>query len=288
MKGIILAGGAGSRLSPATKVTCKQLLPIYDKPMIYYPLSTLMLMGIRDILIITTPKDIYRFKELLEDGSQLGINLSYKIQEKPKGLPDAFVVGKNFIKNDNVCLILGDNIIQGHGLPEKLFSAGLGNEGATIFGYRVNDPKPYGVVEFDENYNVVSLEEKPEIPKSNYAVIGIYIFDKNVSKYASSLSPSKRGETEITDLIKIYLGQKKLKVRLLGRGYTWLDTGSHDTMIEASEYVRTIEKRQGLKVAAIEEIAYDMGYITEEELRKLAEPLRASGYGEYLLDILRS
>ena len=289
MKGIILAGGAGTRLYPITKVICKQLLPIYDKPMIYYPLSILMLAKIKDILIISTPQDLPKFEVLLGDGSQLGLNFSYKIQDKPRGIADAFIVGEDFIDNDNVCLILGDNIFYGHGLPKYLFQAKNEVEqhgGATVFGYYVNDPERYGVVEFDENGNVLSIEEKPEKPKSNYAVTGLYFYDKDVVNIAKSIKPSWRGELEITDVNKEYLKKKNLRVKLLGRGFAWLDTGTHLSLIEASEFIATVEKRQGLKIACIEEIAYKNGWIDINQLKKLAEPLLKSGYGEYLLKIL--
>ncbi len=289
MKGIILAGGAGTRLYPITKVICKQLLPIYDKPMIYYPLSILMLAKIRDILIISTPQDLPKFEVLLGDGSQLGLNFSYKIQDKPRGIADAFIVGEEFIDNDSVCLILGDNIFYGHGLPEYLFQAKNEVEqygGATVFGYYVNDPERYGVVEFDENGNVLSIEEKPKEPKSNYAVTGLYFYDKDVVNIAKSIKPSWRGELEITDVNKEYLKKKNLRVKLLGRGFAWLDTGTHLSLIEASEFIATVEKRQGLKIACIEEIAYKNGWIDSNQLKKLAEPLLKSGYGEYLLKIL--
>lgn len=287
MKGIILAGGSGTRLAPATDVICKQLLPIYDKPMIYYPLSTLMLSGIREILIISTPRDLPRFVDLLGDGSRIGINLSYAVQEAPRGLADAFIVGEDFIGSDPVCLILGDNIFYGHGLPGILREAGGQKNGATIFGYYVKDPQRYGVVEFDGNGNVISIEEKPKHPKSNYAVIGIYFYDNNVVKIAKNLVPSQRGELEITDVNNIYLKQKKLKVRLFGRGVAWLDTGTHNSLVDATIFVKTIEDRQTLKIACIEEIAYNMGYIGKNQLEALARPLYKSGYGDYLLRILK-
>jgi glucose-1-phosphate thymidylyltransferase len=286
MKGIILAGGSGTRLYPITQIVCKQLLPVYDKPMIYYPLSTLMLAGIREILIISTPSDLPKIKDLLGDGSHLGLSLSYKVQEVPRGLADAFLVGKEFIGNDRVCLILGDNIFYGHGLTELLKDAKAHENGATVFGYYVVDPERYGVVDFDDKGNVLSIEEKPEKPKSNYAVVGLYFYDKEVVSIAEALKPSPRGELEITDLNNVYLQYKKLSVQLMGRGFAWLDTGTHASMIDAALYVKTIEDRQGLKIACIEEIAYLMGYINESQLCKVAEPLRKSGYGEYLLKIL--
>ena len=286
MKGIILAGGSGTRLFPITQVVCKQLLPVYDKPMIYYPLSTLMLAGIRDILIISTPSDLPKFKDLLGDGANLGLSLSYKIQESPRGLADAFIVGAEFIGKEKVCLILGDNLFYGHGLPEMLRDAVSQDKGATVFGYYVNDPERYGVVEFDKTGKVISIEEKPEKPKSNFAVVGLYFYDNDVIKIAKSLKPSPRGEIEITDVNKAYLEKGALKVKLMGRGFAWLDTGTHDSMVDASLYVKTIEDRQGLKIACIEEIAYKMGFINEDRLKKIAEPLMKSGYGEYLLKII--
>jgi len=286
MKGIILAGGAGTRLAPATEVICKQLLPVYDKPMIYYPLSTLMLTGIRDILIISTPRDLPRFRDLLGDGSRIGISLSYAVQESPRGLADAFIVGEDFIGKDSVCLILGDNIFYGQGLPAALKDAGEQKNGATIFGYYVKDPQRYGVVEFDGNGNVISIEEKPRHPKSNYAVIGIYFYDNKVVDIAKNLSPSPRGELEITDVNKVYLKRNQLSVKRFGRGVAWLDTGTHDSLADATVFVKTIEERQGLKIACIEEIAYNMGYIEKDHLRKIARPLCKSGYGDYLLRLL--
>jgi glucose-1-phosphate thymidylyltransferase len=286
MKGIILAGGQGTRLYPITHVVCKQLLPVYDKPMIYYPLSTLMLAGIKDILIISTPEDLPKIGNLLGDGSKLGLSLHYKVQEVPRGLADAFIVGEEFAGNDRVCLILGDNIFYGHGLPELMKEAASHEKGATVFGYYVSDPERYGVVDFDGSGKVLSIEEKPAKPKSNYAVVGLYFYDNTVVKKAKSLKPSKRGEIEITDLNNVYFMNNELRVKLMGRGFAWLDTGTHASMIEAAVYVKTIEDRQGLKIACIEEIAYQMGYIDEAQLRKVAEPLRKSGYGEYLLKIL--
>lgn len=284
-KGIILAGGSGTRLYPLTMVTSKQLLPIYDKPMIYYPLSTLMLAGIRDILIISTPQDLPNFEKLLGDGSRYGINLSYKIQESPDGLAQAFILGEEFIGNDNCAMILGDNIFHGNGLTNQLKKA-IENKGrATIFGYYVDDPERFGVAEFDENGQVISLEEKPDKPKSNYAVTGLYFYDNNVIKYAKNLRPSQRGELEITDLNKKYLEQGKLDVITLGRGYGWLDTGTIDSFFDASEYIRVIERRQGLKVACLEEISYKNGWISKEELLKSAELYGKSPYGQHLKNV---
>ena len=286
MKGIILAGGSGTRLYPITQVVCKQLLPVYDKPMIYYPLSTLMLAGIREILVISTPVDLPKFKELLGDGGSLGLSFSYKVQDTPRGLADAFIVGREFIGNDAVCMILGDNIFYGHALSGMLRNAASHDEGATVFGYYVNDPERYGVVEFDKNRKAVSIEEKPGKPKSNYAVVGLYFYDNDVVRIAKEIKPSARGEIEITDVNKTYLQNGRLRVELMGRGYAWLDTGTHQSMIDASVYVKTIEERQGLKIACIEEIAYKMGYIDAEQLCRVAEPLRKSGYGEYLLKVV--
>lgn len=284
-KGIILAGGSGTRLYPLTMVTSKQLMPIYDKPMIYYPLSTLMLAGIRDILIISTPQDLPNFEKLLGDGSRYGINLSYKIQESPDGLAQAFILGEEFIGNDNCAMILGDNIFHGNGLTNQLKKA-IENKGrATIFGYYVDDPERFGVAEFDENGQVISLEEKPDKPKSNYAVTGLYFYDNNVIKYAKNLRPSQRGELEITDLNKKYLEQGKLDVITLGRGYGWLDTGTIDSFFDASEYIRVIERRQGLKVACLEEISYKNGWISKEELLKSAELYGKSPYGQHLKNV---
>ncbi len=287
MKGIILAGGSGTRLYPVTKTICKQLLPIYDKPMIYYPLSVLMLAGIRDILIISTPEDLQRFEELFGSGEVLGLRLSYAVQTAPRGLADAFIVGEEFIGADSVCLILGDNIFYGVGLAKMLQRAAGNNGGGTVFGYYVNDPQRYGVVEFDHTGTVVSIEEKPKAPKSNYAVVGLYFYDNEVVEIAKNLKPSERGELEITDVNKEYLSRGKLRVELLGRGYAWLDTGTHDSLADATLFVKTIEDRQGLKIACIEEIAYRMGYIDAEALRRAAEELNKSGYGEYLLRIAR-
>jgi glucose-1-phosphate thymidylyltransferase len=286
MKGIILAGGSGTRLYPATQVVCKQLLPIYDKPMIHYPLSTLMLAGIREILLISTPADLPRFRELFGTGQQLGLKFSYAVQESPRGLADAFRVGSQFIGSDSVCLVLGDNIFYGHGLPEMLASAAAQNEGATVFGYFVNDPQRYGVVEFDGSFKVLSIEEKPAKPRSNYAVVGLYFYDNEVVRIARDLKPSRRGELEITDVNREYLEMGNLKCKLMGRGFAWLDTGTHASLVDATLFIKTIEDRQGLKIACIEEIAYQMGYIDARQLRKLAEPLCKSGYGEYLLRVI--
>ena len=286
MKGIILAGGAGTRLYPITQVVCKQLLPVYDKPMIHYPLSVLMLAGIREILIISTPEDTPRFRDLFGDGSNLGLSFSYAVQDAPRGLADAFRVGREFIGSDSVCLVLGDNIFYGHGLPEMLREAAAREEGATVFGYYVSDPERYGVVEFDGERRAVSIEEKPAKPRSSYAVAGLYFYDNSVVQIAHDLKPSARGELEITDVNRIYLEQKKLHVQLMGRGFAWLDTGTHASLVDATLFVRTIEERQGLKISCVEEIAYRMGYITGDDLRTLAEPLRKSGYGEYLLKVL--
>ena len=285
MKGIILAGGSGTRLYPITKSISKQLVPIYNKPMIYYPLSVLMLADIRDILIITTPEDQSMFMRLLGDGSQWGINLQYAIQPSPDGLAQAFLIGEEFIGNDSCCLILGDNIFFGHDFGKLLAQTAKNTNGATVFGYFVNDPERYGVVEFDENRKVISLEEKPKNPKSNYAVTGLYFYDNTVVSKAKSLKPSARGELEITDLNKLYLNEGSLDVKLLGRGIAWLDTGTHDSLLEASNYVSAIENRQGLMVACLEEIAYSKKYISREELLELAEPLKKNEYGQYLLKI---
>jgi glucose-1-phosphate thymidylyltransferase len=286
MKGIILAGGSGTRLYPLTQVVSKQLMPVYDKPMVYYPLSTLMLAGIREILIISTPEHLPLFQQLLQDGSQWGLKFSYIQQPKPEGLAQAFILGKDFIGDDTVCLILGDNLFYGHGLVEVLTRAAQLQEGALIFGYQVAEPQHYGVVEFDGNGQVVSLEEKPHKPKSNYAVPGIYFYDSQVAKIAANLQPSARNELEITDLSKNYLNQEKLKVEILGRGYAWLDTGTHESLHQAASFIQTLEQRQGLKVACIEEIAYHQGYIDSEQLYQLAKPLIKSSYGQYLLNIL--
>lgn len=286
MKGIILSGGKATRLYPVTKGVCKQMLPVYDKPMIYYPLSVLMLAGIRDILVISTPKDTPRFNDLLGDGKDLGISLSYALQEEPKGIAQSFIIGEKFIGKDNVCLILGDNIFYGDNLVELLKEASTLKEGAVTFGYYIKDPKRYGVIEFDDECNVVSIEEKPENPKSNYAVCGLYFYDNNVTQIAKTLKPSKRGELEITDVNNEYLKRGKLKVKLLGRGYAWLDTGTCDSLIDASIFIKTVEERQGLKIGCIEEVAYRMKYIDSRQLRKIADSINTN-YGEYLREILK-
>jgi len=290
MKGIILAGGSGTRLYPITKGISKQLLPVYDKPMIYYPLSVLMLAGIKEILIISTPKDLPNFKELLGSGRDLGITLSYAEQPSPDGLAQAFIIGESFIGNSDVALILGDNIFYGHGLPEMMLKAIQNveqNKQASIFGYYVKDPERYGVAEFDTKGNVISIEEKPEKPKSNYAVVGLYFYPNSVVGIAKEIKPSDRGELEITAVNQSYLEQNKLQVQLMGRGFTWLDTGTHDSLMEAGQFIETIEKRQGLKVACLEEIALYMGYITKEQVMVLAEPLRKNDYGKYLLQLIK-
>jgi glucose-1-phosphate thymidylyltransferase len=286
-KGIILAGGAGTRLYPITKVVSKQLLPVYDKPMIYYPLSVLMLAGIRDILIITAPEDLPRFKALLENGNQWGLRISYVVQPRPEGLAQAFLLGKEFIGADKVCLILGDNIFYGHGFQQILKRATQIKSGALIFGYWVRDPERYGVVEFDTSGKVLSIQEKPKAPKSSFAVPGIYFCDEEVVEIASGIKPSLRGELEIADVLNAYRSKGKLKVELLGRGFAWLDTGTHDSLLDAGTFVETIEKRQGLKIACVEEVAYRMGYITEHQMRKLAEPMLKNGYGQYLMQVLK-
>lgn len=287
MKGIILAGGSGSRLYPITKVTSKQLLPVFDKPMIFYPLSVLMLAGIKDILIISTPQDLPRFEALLEDGSNWGIRLSYKVQEKPEGLAQAFIIGEAFIGNNNVCLILGDNLFYGYGLTERLQNAAQRKEGGTVFGYPVTDPERYGVVSFDDAGKAVDIEEKPDHPKSNYAVTGLYFYDNQVVEIAKSLKPSKRGELEITDVNMAYLKQGALHVEQMGRGMAWLDTGTHHSLLEASIFIEMMEKRQGLKVACLEEIAYRMGYIDAGQVRRKAQDYRKTGYYEYLLNLIK-
>jgi len=282
MKGIILAGGAGTRLWPCTSVISKQLLTVYDKPMVYYPLSVLMLAGIKDILIISTPEDIDKFKAVLGSGEALGLKFTYKVQEKPKGIAEAFIVGEDFIQNEPVCLILGDNIFYGHGLPGILQEVASKDEGATVFAYWVQDPQRYGVVEFDEQGKALGIEEKPEKPKTNYAVPGIYFYDNKVVDFAKNLQPSARGELEITDLNLSYLAENKLSVEIFGRGIAWLDTGTPDSLLEAASFVATIERRQGLKIACIEEIAYRMGYISEDELQDIIISLPKSNYRDYL------
>ncbi len=288
MKGIILAGGSGTRLYPLTRSVVKQLLPIYDKPMIYYPLSVLMLAGIKEILIISTPSDTSRFEDLFGDGSSLGLQISYCIQESPDGLAQAFILGEDFIGTDDVCLILGDNIFYGHGfsgLLKKSVETVKKEKKSVVFGYYVNDPERYGVVEFDTKGNAVSIEEKPKVPKSNYAVVGLYFYTNDVIGIAKSIKPSDRGELEITTVNEAYLRNSKLKVELMGRGYAWLDTGTHESLLEASNFIEVIEKRQGLKVACLEEIAYEMGYISKEQLLTSAEPLKKNQYGQYLINL---
>jgi glucose-1-phosphate thymidylyltransferase len=285
MKGIILAGGSGTRLYPITRSVSKQILPVYDKPMIYYPLSVLMLAGIREILIISTPTDIGLYENLLGDGSQLGIQISYKIQPSPDGLAQAFILGEEFIGDDNVCLILGDNIFYGYNFRSILEEAANLKDGSIVFGYYVNDPERYGVAEFDAAGKVISIEEKPEVPKSNYAVTGLYFYSNDVVEKAKNLKPSKRGELEITDLNRLYLNENRLNVKLLGRGFAWLDTGTHDSLLQASNFIATIEQRQGLKVSCIEEIAFKKGFINKEQLLELAKPLNKNQYGQYLIHL---
>ncbi|MFT8950067.1 MAG: glucose-1-phosphate thymidylyltransferase RfbA [Liquorilactobacillus hordei] len=286
MKGIILAGGSGTRLYPLTRATSKQLMPIYDKPMIYYPMSTLMLAGIKDILIISTPQDESRFEELFGNGHELGLHIEYKVQPKPEGLAQAFILGADFIGDDSVCLVLGDNIYYGGGLSKMLQHAAEKEHGATVFGYHVNDPERFGVVDFDKDMNALSIEEKPEHPKSHYAVTGLYFYDNDVVEIAKNIKPSPRGELEITDINKEYLSRGTLSVELMGRGFAWLDTGTHESLLEASSFIATIERRQNQKVACLEEIAYRMGYINKEQLAILAQPLKKNQYGQYLLRLV--
>ena len=286
MKGIILAGGSGTRLYPLTRAASKQLMPVYDKPMIYYPLSTLMLAGIKDILIISTPEDTPRFQELLQDGSEFGLNLQYAVQPSPDGLAQAFIIGEDFIGDDSVALILGDNIYHGPGMSKLLQAAAAKEKGATVFGYQVPDPERFGVVEFDKDMNAVSIEEKPEAPKSDYAVTGLYFYDNDVVEIAKNIKPSPRGELEITDVNKAYLERGDLSVELMGRGFAWLDTGTHESLLEAAQYIETVQRMQNVMVANLEEIAWRMGYISEEAVRERAQPLKKNAYGKYLLKLV--
>jgi len=288
MKGIILAGGSGTRLYPITRSVSKQLMPVYDKPMIYYPIAVLLLAGIRDILVITTPEDQDQFKRLLNDGSQWGISLQYAVQPEPKGLAQAFIIGAPFINSDPVCLILGDNIFFGHGLPEQIQNASRKRKGATIFGYYVRDPQRYGVIGFNGKGKVLDIEEKPLHPKSNYAVTGLYFYDNDVVQIARKIKPSHRGELEITDVNKAYLARGDLHVELIGRGAAWLDTGTHESLLDAANFIKVVEDRQGLKIACLEEIAYRLGYITAKQVRKIAEPLAQNNYGQYLLHLIKT
>tara|TARA_R110002020_G_scaffold248004_2_gene462049 strand:- start:675 stop:1544 length:870 start_codon:yes stop_codon:yes gene_type:complete len=288
MKGIVLAGGSGTRLYPITKGVSKQLLPIYDKPMIYYPISVLMLAGIKDVLIISTPDDMAGYQRLLGDGSQFGVHFTYEVQTSPDGLAQAFLIGESFIGDDDVCLILGDNIYFGESFSQKLERATDTTHGATVFGYQVTDPERFGVVEFDDDFNAVSIEEKPKIPKSNYAVTGLYFYDNSVIEMAKQIGPSERGELEITAINQLYLEQNRLKVELLGRGFAWLDTGTHESLMDASNFVYTIEKRQGLKVACLEEIAYRKGWVNKADLQELVKPLSKTGYGQYIQRLIET